>query len=325
MIRMMYPNLGIARSLQISSGKFYGVPKDMRYRPFVHFVTSAILVAAQTEASAETDLGLINASDNNTDALGVSTTSYNRLHIPTLFSLVLKHLLTVSYALPAQWWDHGYGEPLNAIISNKSHHSLLTSLSSWSKTSFNHYFLAHYLSDQCLGQSGPSKMLADLHDGRGMQPEVGLKRWTYEDDYLGTCIQTFDGGLHFRYFVQNISQITGESSAGGAIFLAVSEEHDLTKNHDIVFDGYNLGRDYLVGNLTQQRIETKASVSNSSTGGLDSVTVIDPSIEYQGTKVFEGITYRTSVRYHAGLARNTSGTPISPHLGMSTTPPDNVN
>lgn len=155
-------------------------------------------------------------------------------------------------------------------------------------------------------------MLADLHDGRGMQPEVGLKRWTYEDDYLGTCIQTFDGGLHFRYFVQNISQVTGESK-GGAIFLAVSEEHDLTKNHDIVFDGYNLGRDYLVGNLTQQRIETKMSVSNSSTGGLDRVTVIDPSIEYQGTEVFEGVTYRTSVRYHAGLARNTSGTPNPSH------------
>ncbi|KAH8078663.1 hypothetical protein HD553DRAFT_346047 [Filobasidium floriforme] len=248
----------------------------MRYHPLVHLVTSAILVAAQNEASEEIDLGLINASDNTTDALG--------------------------------WWDHGYGEPLNAIISNKSHPSLLTSLSSWSKPSFNHYFLAHYLSDECLGQSGPNKMLADLHDGRGMQPEVGLKRWTYEDDYLGTCIQTFDGGLHFRYFVQNTShsQVTRESATGGAIFLAVSEEHDLTKNHDIVFDGYNLGRDYLVGNLTQQRIETKASGLNSSTGSLDRVTVIDPSIEYQGTKVFEGITYKTSVRYHAGLARNTS-------------------
>jgi hypothetical protein len=159
-------------------------------------------------------------------------------------------------------------------------------------------------------------MLADLHDGRGMQLEVGLKRWTYEDDYLGTCIQTFDGGLHFRYFVQNTSQVTGESK-GGAIFLAVSEEHDLTKNHDIVFDGYNLGRDHLVGNLTQQRIETKASISNSSTGGLHRVTVIDPSIEYQGTKVFEGITYKTSVRYHAGLARNTSGRPISSHRHAS--------
>lgn len=157
-------------------------------------------------------------------------------------------------------------------------------------------------------------MLADLHDGRGMQPEVGLKRWTYEDDYLGTCIQTFDGGLHFRYFVQNISQVTEESATGGAIFLAVSEEHDLTKNHDIVFDGYNLGRDYLVGNLTQQRIETKISETNSSTGSLDRVTVIDPSIEYQGTKVFEGITYKTSVRYHVGLARNTSGTHSSSHM-----------
>jgi hypothetical protein len=48
---------------------------DMRYQPFVHLVTSAILVTARDEVSEETDRGLINASDNTTDALGVSTTS----------------------------------------------------------------------------------------------------------------------------------------------------------------------------------------------------------------------------------------------------------
>ena len=188
------------------------------------------------------------------------------------------------------------------MISNKSHPSILTSLDSWAKPSFNHYFLAHYLSNECLGQQGPNKMLADLHDGRGIVEERGLKRWTYRDDYLGTCIQTFDGGLHFRYFVQNKSESTLQSP-GGAIFLAVSEEHDLKRHHDIVFDGYNLGRDYLVGNLTGQRVMTKQS--DTATGVR--LTAVTPNTEYQATKSFQGIDYKTSVRYYSGLARNTSG------------------
>jgi hypothetical protein len=59
---------------QVRSKKARPLSIDMRYHPFVHLVTSAILVTAQNEASEEMDLGLINASGNTTDALGVSTT-----------------------------------------------------------------------------------------------------------------------------------------------------------------------------------------------------------------------------------------------------------
>lgn len=58
----------------------------MRYHPFVHLVTSAILVTAQNEASEEIDLGLINASNNDTDALGVSKTKTNCLDGSTSFA-----------------------------------------------------------------------------------------------------------------------------------------------------------------------------------------------------------------------------------------------
>lgn len=65
---------GSAENWQVRSKKARPLSIDMRYHPFVHLVTSAILVAAQNEASEEIDLGLINASGNTTDALGVSTT-----------------------------------------------------------------------------------------------------------------------------------------------------------------------------------------------------------------------------------------------------------
>jgi deoxyribodipyrimidine photolyase len=35
------------------------------------------------------------------------------------------------------------------------------------------------------------------------------------------------------------------SSDSGAWFLAASKEHDVQNNHNIVADGYNLGRDYV--------------------------------------------------------------------------------
>jgi hypothetical protein len=63
-----------AKNWQVRSKKVCPFSIDMRYHPFVHLITSAILVTAQNEASEEIDLGLINASDNTTDALGVSTT-----------------------------------------------------------------------------------------------------------------------------------------------------------------------------------------------------------------------------------------------------------
>lgn len=126
---------------------------NMRWLPRLYLLTRAIAVMSQSKTpDDETDLGLINAMTDDLDALG--------------------------------WWDHGYGEPLNAIISNHSHPSILRDLSGWGKPSFNHYFLAQYLSDECLGQKGPGKMVADLNDGRGMVKERGLKRWTFRCERL---------------------------------------------------------------------------------------------------------------------------------------------
>jgi hypothetical protein len=91
---------GSAKNWQVRSKKVCPFSIDMRYHPFVHLVTSAILVTAQNEASEEIDLGLINASDNTTDALGVSTTKTNCLDGSTSFC-VLTNAITLSHAFPA--------------------------------------------------------------------------------------------------------------------------------------------------------------------------------------------------------------------------------
>jgi hypothetical protein len=146
-------------------------------------------------------------------------------------------------------------------------------------------------------------MVADLKDGKGSKPETGLKRWTFGDDYIGTCIQTFDGGMHFRYFKQNTTH-EDEADGTGAIFLAVSAEKDLSQKHDIVTDGYNLGRDYLVGNLTQRIIRTSHT---DMTPGTDNITIVDEQVDYRGTKTLDSITYKTTVRYVSKQIENTSG------------------
>ncbi|THU83910.1 hypothetical protein K435DRAFT_971386 [Dendrothele bispora CBS 962.96] len=64
-----------------------------------------------------------------------------------------------------------------------------------------------------------------------------------------------------------------------------------TVQHDIIPNGYNLARDYIVGNITQSPIPT-LSLTNSTT--------------YSGSTSFEGWTYQTDVIYLSGMLDNTS-------------------
>lgn len=85
-----------------------------------------------------------------------------------------------------------------------------------------------YLGEECLGQHLGSVQDANLGDGQGDVPEVEELRWNFGDPYLGTCRETFDGGLHLRYWIQNNT---------GAYFMAVSVEKDLASGHDIIDNG----------------------------------------------------------------------------------------
>lgn len=85
------------------------------------------------------------------------------------------------------------------------------------------------LGEECtLGQGLGNPQQANVGDGRGVVDEDETLRWNFGDPYLGTCRETFDGGLHHRYWIQNST---------GAYFMAASIEMDLASGHDIVPNG----------------------------------------------------------------------------------------
>lgn len=78
---------------------------------------------------------------------------------------------------------------------------------------------------QCLGLHGGTKMQANLGDGQGWRDQEAEARWLYgESPGIGACLETFEGGNHFRSWQQ---------SSSNAWFLAVSEERNLVDKHNI--------------------------------------------------------------------------------------------
>jgi len=148
------------------------------------------------------------------------------------------------------------------------------------------YWLSFEYAGECLGQHAGSDQAANLGDGNGVLNETDEIRYDYGDAQLGTCTETINGGGHFRYWTQN-----GKDANSGAIFMASSYEEPLVDEHDIIPNGYNLGRDWIIGNITGTTIPT-LNLTNSST--------------YSGTTSYGGYTYSTSVKYISGLLNNTS-------------------
>jgi len=146
----------------------------------------------------------------------------------------------------------GGGEPLNVIVSALSSPSVLTN------RGFTNFARAVDFSTECFGVHLGLQHSANLGDGRGWVNQTLILREDFGDPLLGTCEESLRGGNHFRVYRQY-----GPNANSGALFLAVSYEKDVTKNHDIIPDGYNYGRDFFV----------KAAVGRSSFGGLSYNTV----------------------------------------------------
>ncbi|KAF5355432.1 hypothetical protein D9758_006405 [Tetrapyrgos nigripes] len=123
------------------------------------------------------------------------------------------------------------------IISAKSSPEIL----SFTNHGFLNYARAIGFSIECLGLHQGDPQSANLGDGRGDVNETAVIRENFRIPVLGTCIETLIGGNHFRVFPQ-----TGPDANSGALFLAASKEEDLSEHHDIIPDGYNIGRDELV-------------------------------------------------------------------------------
>jgi len=136
---------------------------------------------------------------------------------------------------------NGLGEPLNVIISGLSSPSVLTDagILNWAKSVG--------FSTECLGIHIGGPQMANLGDGNGALNQTIELRQDFGDSVLGTCLESAIGGNHFRYWRQN-----GPSADTGALFLAVSREENAIENHNIIPDGYDVGRDELVSNATKQ-------------------------------------------------------------------------
>ncbi|KAE8223978.1 hypothetical protein CF319_g3063 [Tilletia indica] len=135
-----------------------------------------------------------------------------------------------------------YGEPINAIISGRSSPSVVN------VEGFLRWATSVNLGVSCLGQTNGSAQLANLGDNKGNVTQGndgtgnnGVLRWNYGDPFIGTCKESVIGGNHLRWWPQ---------AKTGAYFLAVSVELSAKLGHMIALDGYNAGRDELVGNAT---------------------------------------------------------------------------
>ncbi|KAF8522038.1 hypothetical protein JB92DRAFT_2807462 [Gautieria morchelliformis] len=128
------------------------------------------------------------------------------------------------------WVSRRYGEPLNVIISGRSDPRIL------SLSGLHKYANSIGYAEECLGLHYGRIHKAHLGDDQGWQDEQFLARQTYFPIF-GTCWESVVGGHHWRAWQQNGTK---------AWFLSVSQEMDGTKNHRIVPNGYNLGRDWFV-------------------------------------------------------------------------------
>ncbi|KAG7445572.1 uncharacterized protein BT62DRAFT_932698 [Guyanagaster necrorhizus] len=178
----------------------------------------------------------------------------------------------------------GQQEPLNMIISGNSDEAVLA-LQQTDGGLLN-YFLSLSFAGECLGLHEGDSQQANLGDGKGLLNQTAVMRYDYGDSSVGTCTETVQGGNHFRYWVQN-----GTGANSGAIFMAASYEEPEAEGHDIVVNGYNLGRDYIIGNITGSVIPT-LTLTNAST--------------FSGSTSYGNYTYQTSVMYASGLLQNTS-------------------
>jgi len=176
------------------------------------------------------------------------------------------------------------GEPLNVIVTGNSDAAVL--VDQQNDGGWRNFWLSVGFAAECLGQHEGAPQTANLGDGNGFLNETDELRWDYGDPSLGTCKETVEGGNHFRYWRQ-----TGSSADSGAYFLASSYELPIAQQHNIIVNGYDLGRDWLIGNITKSPIDT-LSLTNTST--------------FTGTTSYGGFTYSADIAYTSGLLANSS-------------------
>ncbi|KAJ6594380.1 hypothetical protein B0H19DRAFT_1247057 [Mycena capillaripes] len=172
------------------------------------------------------------------------------LALPSLLSATPVTKRAVDFVNPTlgggSWLDKsaGLGEPLNVsnpevVISAQSSPEVLA------LPGFLQYAQAIGFDVECLGLHLGNPQSANLGDGRGDVNETEVLRESFGIPGVGTCLESLEGGNHFRVFPQ---------AGTGALFLAVSKEENVSESHNIIPDGYNIGRDLLVAGAVGKKI-----------------------------------------------------------------------
>lgn len=175
------------------------------------------------------------------------------------------------------WLDdtgNGLGEPLNVVISGLSSPAVLTD------DGITNFARAIGFSTECFGIHLGDPQSANLGDGNGPRNQTVELRQDFGNADVGTCLESLVGGNHFRVFRQN-----GPSANSGALFLAVSQEENVTEGHTISDNGYNVGRDALVsaavgstsfdGVSYSTTSQTLSAVMPAGTNGVNHAIAVD--------------------------------------------------
>ncbi|CCF53716.1 uncharacterized protein UHO2_00773 [Ustilago hordei] len=194
----------------------------------------------------------------------------------------------------------GLSEPLNVIVSGNSDPGVLY------QAGFEEFARSFYFSPgSCLNISQGGYQTANLGDGNGYRPQTNIMRWNFKQGDGGTCLESLKGGNHFRYWIQN-----GTAADSGAIFIAASVELNATLKHMIAPDGYDAGRDQMVGNMTGRTLSSPGgfqyTVSKESTQLLNGVSAsqINHDIGIDGT--VDVLTVKVTKNGTIGAGRDSS-------------------
>ncbi|KAI9449627.1 hypothetical protein BJY52DRAFT_228009 [Lactarius psammicola] len=154
---------------------------------------------------------------------------------------------------------------------------------------FVHFANAVGFGIECFGAHLGDPQAANLGDGHGYVNETIELRQDYGNPDIGTCWESLVGGNHLRLFRQN-----GPNANTGALFLAVSQEENVSHGHTITPNGYNIGRDKFVkGALGVKRYQgvKYQTVAQNITGLLPAgSTGINHGIPTDGVTVLLTIT-----------------------------------
>ncbi|KAI0276127.1 hypothetical protein BGY98DRAFT_935249 [Russula aff. rugulosa BPL654] len=184
----------------------------------------------------------------------------------------------------------------STMIPDPGLESLLTSPWVLADGGFVHFANAIGFGIECFGAHLGAPQTANLGDGNGWVNQTMELRNDYGNPDIGTCWESLVGGNHLRMWHQN-----GASAHTNALFLAVSEEENVSHGHTIAKDGYNRGRDSLVKSALKLKKYrgVKYHVDAQKISGLiaPGSTGINHGIATDGIVVLLTVTIENSLRY----------------------------